>query len=127
MLGRGKLGKSLESLLRNVVEVEPSSSTPQISPESVQPNPHRPRREFSPQAIRSLVDSISKRGTLQPILVRPAKDGRPCDEDNATSSFYYHDNSDNTGDTPNVAYVNGNFSLNGNPYVKSRSFIHSNR
>ncbi|MFQ5863183.1 MAG: ParB/RepB/Spo0J family partition protein [Candidatus Brocadiales bacterium] len=75
MLDRGKLGKGLESLLENIVEVEPSSNVLQISPESVQPNPHQPRREFSPHTIKSLMESIREHGMLQPILVRPAKDG----------------------------------------------------
>ncbi|MCB7128434.1 MAG: ParB/RepB/Spo0J family partition protein [Candidatus Brocadiales bacterium] len=75
MLDRGKLGRSLDSLLGNIAEVEPTDSILQISPESIQPNPHQPRREFSPQAIGSLVESIREHGMLQPILVRPAKDG----------------------------------------------------
>ncbi|MFQ5957622.1 MAG: ParB/RepB/Spo0J family partition protein [Candidatus Brocadiales bacterium] len=75
MLDRGKLGKGVESLLGNIVEAEANHNVLQIRPESVQPNPHQPRRDFAPQAIKSLVDSIREHGMLQPILVRPAKNG----------------------------------------------------
>ncbi len=75
MLDRERLGKGLDSLLGNIVEAEPSGSMLQISPESIQPNPHQPRRDFAPQAIESLVDSIREHGILQPILVRRTKDG----------------------------------------------------
>lgn len=75
MLDRGKLGKGLESLLGNITEAEPIGTILHISPESVTPNPHQPRRDFDPQAIRSLMDSIREHGMLQPILVRRCKDG----------------------------------------------------
>lgn len=75
MLDRGKLGKGLESLLGNITEAEPGHNILQISPESVTPNPHQPRRDFAPQAIKSLMESIREHGMLQPILVRPDKDG----------------------------------------------------
>ena len=75
MLDRGKLGRGLDSLLGNIVEAEASSGTLQIDPGSVQPNPHQPRRDFAPEAIKSLMESIREHRILQPILVRPVKDG----------------------------------------------------
>ncbi len=75
MLDRGELGKGLDSLLGNIVEIESAVSVLQISPESVQPNPHQPRREFTPPSIKALAESIRQHGILQPILVRPDKDG----------------------------------------------------
>ncbi len=41
----------------------------------IQPNPDQPRCHFDEQAIAELADSISKRGVLQPILLRPAGNG----------------------------------------------------
>lgn len=39
-------------------------------------NPDQPRRNFDEQELHELADSIRTRGVLQPILVRPAGDGR---------------------------------------------------
>lgn len=39
-------------------------------------NPDQPRRNFDEGELRELADSIRTRGVLQPILVRPAGDGR---------------------------------------------------
>ncbi|MBC6431640.1 ParB/RepB/Spo0J family partition protein [Nostoc sp. HG1] len=36
----------------------------------------QPRRYFAPQAMHELVESIKQHGIIQPILVRPQKDGR---------------------------------------------------
>ncbi|MBA3849640.1 MAG: chromosome partitioning protein ParB [Opitutus sp.] len=38
---------------------------------AVEPNPHQPRKEFDPQQLADLVDSIRAEGLLQPIVVRP--------------------------------------------------------
>jgi len=39
-------------------------------------NPHQTRREFEPELLQELADSIRVQGVLQPIVVRPGKDGR---------------------------------------------------
>lgn len=78
MLDRGKLARGLETILGNIaVEELPGNGGKvlHIDPNLVQPNPHQPRRNFDPQAIRSLAESIKEHGLLQPILVRPGKDG----------------------------------------------------
>ncbi len=38
-------------------------------------NPHQPRRDFSPEALQELADSISELGLLQPLTVRVAGQG----------------------------------------------------
>jgi ParB family chromosome partitioning protein len=43
---------------------------------SIVPNPTQPRRLFEEVALAELADSIRIKGVLQPILVRPAEDGR---------------------------------------------------
>ncbi len=79
MLDRGKLARGLETILGNIaVEELPGANTSRVihvDPNQVQPNPHQPRRNFDPQAIKSLAESIKEHGLLQPILVRPGKDG----------------------------------------------------
>jgi ParB family transcriptional regulator, chromosome partitioning protein len=48
----------------------------QIDINSVDSNPHQTRRQFNEEALQELADSISTQGLLQPIVVRPGKDGR---------------------------------------------------
>jgi ParB family chromosome partitioning protein len=78
MLDRGKLARGLETILGNIaVEELPGNGSKvlHVDPNLVQPNPHQPRRNFDPQGIKSLAESIKEHGLLQPILVRPGKDG----------------------------------------------------
>jgi ParB family transcriptional regulator, chromosome partitioning protein len=42
----------------------------------IDPNPYQTRREFNEQALAELRDSIAVQGVLQPIVVRPAVEGR---------------------------------------------------
>jgi ParB family chromosome partitioning protein len=39
----------------------------------IEPNPNQPRKEFDPERLRELADSIRSEGLLQPVLVRPHK------------------------------------------------------
>jgi ParB family chromosome partitioning protein len=41
----------------------------------VAPNPHQPRRAFDEDALQALADSLTERGVLQPVLVRPVAGG----------------------------------------------------
>jgi ParB family chromosome partitioning protein len=43
--------------------------------DAVLPNHAQPRRNFDEEALRELAHSIGERGVLQPVLVRPGKDG----------------------------------------------------
>jgi ParB family chromosome partitioning protein len=42
----------------------------------IDPNPHQPRAAMDPVALRELAASIKASGLLQPIILRPAADGR---------------------------------------------------
>ncbi len=44
--------------------------------DQIDKNPHQTRREFEPGAIEELAQSIKVQGVLQPIVVRPGKEGR---------------------------------------------------
>src|SRR5690606_22067651 len=44
-------------------------------------NPFQPRREFEPEALSELEASIRENGLLQPLVVRPAKEGAPIGAD----------------------------------------------
>ncbi len=48
----------------------------EVPVKSIDPNPDQPRSSFEPGALRALADSISSTGLLQPLIVRPATDGR---------------------------------------------------
>jgi len=48
----------------------------QVAVELIFPNPRQPRRNFDDAALAGLASSLETRGVLQPVLVRPAPDGR---------------------------------------------------
>ncbi len=68
------LGRGLDALLGGVREDETVTSDAAevrlIAIDSISPNPHQPRREFSQDALNDLAASIKTRGVLQPVLVR---------------------------------------------------------
>ncbi|MDR3540801.1 MAG: ParB/RepB/Spo0J family partition protein [Desulfosporosinus sp.] len=63
------LGRGLQALLSDELGDNPSIKEIDIS--EIEPNPDQPRREFDPQALNELADSLRDHGLLQPILVRP--------------------------------------------------------
>ncbi len=73
-----RLGRGLEALLGNYVEVEggPESGELRMVPlNRVRPNPFQPRKEFPPEELEELSKSIRDNGLLQPLLVRPGPGG----------------------------------------------------
>ena len=54
---------------------EPVSALREITIADIRPNHYQPRKEFSPEELKELADSIRTAGLLQPIAVRHAKDG----------------------------------------------------
>ena len=75
------LGRGLSALMDEAVR--PPAEEPAVSRGGVReievgrirPNPNQPRMHFSEESIDELADSISERGVLQPILLRPHGDG----------------------------------------------------
>ena len=45
----------------------------QVPLSKIVPNPYQPRKEFEPEALSELADSIRQYGVLQPLLVTPGK------------------------------------------------------
>lgn len=68
------LGKGLDALFTDNGTQDISVSTLAIS--EVEPNSEQPRREFTPEALGELADSIREHGILQPLVVRPRPNGR---------------------------------------------------
>ena len=73
MAKRVGLGKGLESLMGGAdAEVGGSAAVPDamIKLDDIRPNKNQPRKNFDPEALAELSDSIKQNGVLQPILLR---------------------------------------------------------
>src|SRR4029077_7239536 len=74
------LGKGLSALIgsRPASAARPDGETVagekihQVSLASVVPSPLQPRKDFAPDALQELVDSIRQHGIIQPLIVRQA-------------------------------------------------------
>jgi ParB family chromosome partitioning protein len=71
------LGKGLGSIFKEigspVLNTESGDFVHEIPVSEINPNPFQPRREFNEEDIKGLADSISKKGLLQPIILRRHK------------------------------------------------------
>ncbi len=68
------LGRGLSALMADVGEVQPDTprkAESQVPVERVHPNPHQPRRAFDDDKLKELAASISEKGIIQPLIVRP--------------------------------------------------------
>lgn len=68
-----RLGKGLGELLGK--EVLEEKNTESISISLIIPNEWQPRREFDPEALKTLADSIQEHGVVQPVIVRKKESG----------------------------------------------------
>ncbi|GAB6085939.1 ParB/RepB/Spo0J family partition protein [Alkaliphilus crotonatoxidans] len=75
------LGKGLEALIPQVVEIEAESSQNEedkiysLDINHIYPNIEQPRRDFDRETILELANSIKAHGFIQPIIVSKEKDG----------------------------------------------------
>lgn len=79
---RSRLGRGLNSLIGGGPSLdEPNipAATPGefqlLDVEAISRNPYQPRKEFVPEAINELVESITQHGVLQPLMVRSIEGG----------------------------------------------------
>lgn len=68
-IGRGLAAILPESAGEDVGELR------QLPVELIKPNPKQPRTRFDPEALAGLASSIEASGVVQPLLVRPLRDG----------------------------------------------------
>lgn len=75
---RRGLGRGLSALMSDLnVGPDPSASDAarrmdlRIPVEKIFPNPNQPRRDFDPEALQDLANSIQQKGVIQPLIVRP--------------------------------------------------------
>jgi ParB family chromosome partitioning protein len=74
------LGRGLEALLPGASSVarrepEPRAAdgpSAELPVDAIDPNPEQPRRDFDPEQLDQLADSIRRHGVLQPVVVRRA-------------------------------------------------------
>lgn len=69
------MGRGLAAILA-VAPREDEEELRQVPVDLITANPHQPRRQFDELTLVALADSIRARGVIQPVLVRPASDGR---------------------------------------------------
>ncbi len=77
------LGRGLDALLGNAQSSTPAEerSAQETTPHSlpvdlIQRGRYQPRRDFNPDSLQELADSIAAQGVIQPIVVRSIEDGR---------------------------------------------------
>jgi ParB family transcriptional regulator, chromosome partitioning protein len=78
-MNRKALGRGLDALIPHDAGSRQTDIGEQIQNvpiELVQPNRHQPRKQFDDEKLAELSKSIRDRGVLEPLLVRPAEDGR---------------------------------------------------
>jgi ParB family transcriptional regulator, chromosome partitioning protein len=80
---RRALGRGLGALIpQKITEAQPHATATlpggllQLDVEKIVPSPHQPRKEFADDKLQELAASISARGLIQPVIVRPISDGR---------------------------------------------------
>ena len=71
------LGRGLSALLDdpNLDFTQQNGAVTTLPIHRVEPNPHQPRREFDPEAMQALADSIAEHGLIQPLSVREMEGG----------------------------------------------------
>ncbi|MBQ8713192.1 MAG: ParB/RepB/Spo0J family partition protein [Prevotella sp.] len=81
VLGRGLddigNGRGLDALIDTTdIKTQGSSNLSEIAIAQIEPNPDQPRREFDPEAMQELADSIKAMGIIAPITLRKVSDDR---------------------------------------------------
>ena len=70
------IGRGLAAILEVSGSAQEGARLQEIPAGLIAPNPNQPRRRFDEEALQALADSVSEKGVLQPVLVRPVAGGR---------------------------------------------------
>ena len=71
---RPGMGRGLAAILPDAPAEE--SELRELPLESIRRNPHQPRTRFGPDSIKTLAASLAAAGVVQPLIVRPLRNGR---------------------------------------------------
>lgn len=79
-MAKSGLGKGLGALIGSRpapirADVDPGEAVYKVRLTSVVPSPLQPRKNFSPEALQELIDSIRQHGIIQPLIVRRLNGG----------------------------------------------------
>jgi ParB family chromosome partitioning protein len=69
------MGRGLEAILSVSSEARTDGELRDLPVELIAPNPQQPRKHFDEDSLNALAGSLSERGVLQPVLVRPRPSG----------------------------------------------------
>jgi len=73
---KSALGRGLDALIStDFVKTQGSSSISEVPIDQIHANPDQPRRDFDPESLQELSDSIREIGIIQPITLRKIKEG----------------------------------------------------
>lgn len=72
---KGGLGKGFDALFADNSLEESSNSAVKLKLMDIEPNREQPRKHFDEEMLAELADSIAQHGVIQPLVVRPLKDG----------------------------------------------------
>src|SRR5690606_15953961 len=79
---RRGLARGLSSLMADVAADRPAEAADRPRPadrnlpiEALAPNPGQPRRDFDPEGLEELAQSIREHGVIQPLIVRRQPEG----------------------------------------------------
>jgi ParB family chromosome partitioning protein len=79
-MAKSGLGKGLGALIGSrpapvQADIDPGETVHKVRLTSVVPSPLQPRKNFSPEALQELIDSIRQHGIIQPLIVRRLNGG----------------------------------------------------
>src|SRR4051794_40475040 len=69
------MGRGLSAILSVSEEPAEGGDLRELPVDLIAPNPNQPRKSFDDAALQALAESITERGLLQPVLVRPVAGG----------------------------------------------------
>ena len=69
------LGRGLGALIEDSLLGEAEGEIRSLPLRRLEPNPLQPRRDFDPEALQALADSIAEHGIIQPLTVREGENG----------------------------------------------------
>lgn len=72
---KGGLGRGWDALIYDNTVESSAGEAVKLPINDIEPNRKQPRKEFEPEALSELSESIKEHGILQPLLVRPLTDG----------------------------------------------------